>query len=184
MAQFAQAIAQAKANEIAQNEAKLAQQLDLPPVALDDETKQHLSPFLRWTTEANVRFCPCLPTTVGAFVLKQASTGVSTEQILKQIDAIARLHDSHGLPNPTATTATRAVLEREFAFAAPRSWTGPEKELFCTLPAEIRAAISRREQDRERALRQRQNELAEERKRLKADADIKSADNKETTNHG
>jgi hypothetical protein len=74
----------------------------------------------------------------------------------------------------------RAVLNDVVAVDPPRSWTKEEKAEFATFPIPAQKTISRREQDRERALRQRQNELAEERKRLQADAD-KSADKQETT---
>jgi hypothetical protein len=162
--------------------AKIADQLPQPS-ELDSETLQALRPWLSWTTANSVRHCPAKSHVVAQFILEQSATGATTESILKQIDAIARLHDKFSLPNPVATSAARAVLEREFAFAVPRSWTGPEKEMFCTLPAEIRAAISRREQDRETTLRRAQNNLAEERKRLKVDAEIKSAEQpKETAN--
>jgi hypothetical protein len=59
------------------------------------------------------------------------------------------------------TAAARAVLEREFNFDIPRSWKIPEKEMFCTLPAEIRAAVSRREKQRETEVRRLQNSVAE-----------------------
>jgi hypothetical protein len=178
-ASLSDAIAEVRVREIARAEAKLAEQLELPPVALDDETKQNLSPFIRFTTTANVRACPALPTTVGAFVLKLSASGASTEQILRQLEAVARLHDSHGLPNPTATAATRAALEREFNFDAPRSWTIPEKEMFQTLPAEVRAAISRREKQRETEVRRLHNQVADI-KRLYG-TDSKPVTEKETT---
>jgi hypothetical protein len=161
--------------------AKIADQLPQPP-ELDSETLEALRPWLAWTTSRNVRHAPAKSYVCAQFVAEQSATGATTQSILKQIDAIARLHDKFSLPNPIATAPVRAVLEREFNPAAPRSWTGPEKEMFVMLPAEIRAAISRREQDRERTLRTAQNRLAEERKRLQADAD-KSAGNKETTSN-
>jgi hypothetical protein len=161
--------------------AKVAAELPQPP-ELDDQTREDLRPWLSWTTERGVRHAPAKPYVVAQFIFEQSATGATTEAILKQLDAIAKAHDKFSLPNPVATAAARAALEREFNFDVPRSWTTAEKQTFLTLPAEIRAAISRREQDREKTLRTAQNRLAEERKRLQADADIKAADNKETTN--
>jgi hypothetical protein len=52
---------------------------------------------------------------------------------------------------------------------APRSWTTEEKERFKALPRELQAYLSEREQERDRDLRRRQNEAAEQRKALEAD---------------
>jgi hypothetical protein len=93
--------------------------------------------------------------------LEQSATGASTEKLLQQLDAIGRMHDRHNLPNPCATHAARAALESVTNFDPPRSWRAEEKEAFLTLPAEIKAVVSRREQQREKELRRLQNELAE-----------------------
>jgi hypothetical protein len=119
---------------------------------------------------------------VAQFIFEQSATGATTESILRQVEAISRLHDKYGLSNPTATAAARAVLEREFAIEVPRSWKAPEKEMFVMLPADIRAAISRREKQRETEVRRLQNSIAEEKKRLQAaGASTQAADNERTT---
>lgn len=51
---------------------------------------------------------------------------------------------------------------------APRSWTKDEKERFATLPRETQEYIASREQEREHATRQSQNEAAEQRKAYEA----------------
>jgi hypothetical protein len=140
--------------------AKIAEQLPQPS-ELDSETLAALQPWLAWTTEKNCRHAPAKSYVVAQFILEQSATGTTTESILRQIDAIARLHDKFSLPNPVATAAARAVLEREFNFDVPRSWKAPEKEIFVTLPAEIRAAVSRREKQREVEVRRLQNSVAE-----------------------
>ncbi len=50
----------------------------------------------------------------------------------------------------------------------PRSWTKGEKERFATLPRETQEYIADREQERERAIRQSQNEAAEKTKAVTA----------------
>jgi hypothetical protein len=50
----------------------------------------------------------------------------------------------------------------------PRSWTTEEKERFQTLPRELQAYLTEREQERDRDLRRRQNEAAEARKAVEA----------------
>lgn len=132
-----------------------------PPPEIDEETRQSLQPFVQWTTKTNSRYCPAKPLTVAAYVLEQSATGASTEKLLQSLDAIGRLHDRHNLANPCATWAARAALESVTGFAPPRSWKAEEKEAFLTLPAEIKAVVSRREQQREKELRRLQNELAQ-----------------------
>ncbi len=51
----------------------------------------------------------------------------------------------------------------------PRSWTKDEQEEFKSYPREAQEKIARREQDRERTLRQSQNEAAEQRKAMDAE---------------
>jgi hypothetical protein len=139
--------------------AKIADQL--PPPELDAETLAALQPWLAWTTERAVRHAPAKSYVCAQFVAEQSASGTSTGEILRQLDAVAQLHDKFSLPNPVATAAVRAVLEREFNFDVPRSWTGPEKKMFVTLPPEIRAAVSRREKQRETETRRLQNQVAE-----------------------
>jgi hypothetical protein len=140
--------------------AKLAEQLPEPP-ELDNDTREALQPFLAWTTEKSVRYAPAKPFVVAQFILEQSATGATTESILRRVEAISKLHDKYALANPVATAAARSALEREFAIEVPRSWKIPEKELFVTLPAEIRAVISRREKQREVEVRRLQNSVAE-----------------------
>lgn len=128
-------------------EQEVATQLQLPaPPDLDEETRQALQPFIAFSTRASVRYCPAKPMTVAAYVLEQAATGASTEKLLQSLDAIGRLHDRHSLANPCATWAARQALESVTGFDPPRSWKAEEKEAFLTLPAEIKAVVSRREQ--------------------------------------
>jgi hypothetical protein len=51
----------------------------------------------------------------------------------------------------------------------PRSWTTEEKERFRSLPRELQAYLSEREQERDRDVRRRQNEAADERKAAQAE---------------
>jgi hypothetical protein len=61
----------------------------------------------------------------------------------------------------------------------PRSWTNAEKLEFAALPPEIQAALARREADREKAMRQSQNEAAELRKQVTATANKPAETEKE-----
>ncbi len=66
---------------------------------------------------------------------------------------------------PTASEPEDALPPIE----PPRSWTKEEKEEFKSYPRQAQEIISRREQDRETALRRGQNETAEQRKAIEAE---------------
>jgi hypothetical protein len=193
MAQLAELVAQAKANELAQNEAALAHQIaaQLPqPPELDEQTQLLLVFFVQWCGSIGVRHLPAAPTTCAMYILNQAKVGIAPERIAAEAQAIELLHDQCGLANPMQTRAARFALEQVLKIEAPRSWPKEEKAMFMHLPVQIRNIILTREIDRERNLRRGQNEIAEQRKaleqliRLQADAEPKSADNteSETTN--
>src|SRR5262245_50331794 len=139
--------------------AKLAAELPKPP-ELDNQTRADLQPFVAFTTKTNVRYCPAKPYVIAAYVIDQAATGASTEALLRRVNAISALHDRHGLSDPVSTAAARYALGHVIPTEAPRSWNKDEKAAFVGLPVEIKAAIQRREHQREKELRRLQNELA------------------------
>jgi hypothetical protein len=190
MAQLSEMLAQVRANEIAQNEAALfnqiAAQLPQPP-ELDEQTQLLLVSILQWCGSVGVRHLPAVPTTCAMYVLNQAKVGVAPERIAAEAQAIEKLHDQYNLANPLQTRAARWALDQVLKIESPRSWPKADKELFKTLPVQIRNIITARENDRERTLRRGQNEVAELKKllRLQADAEPKAAEQqKEDSNHG
>jgi hypothetical protein len=168
MGQLSDLIAEAKVREIQRNETALAEQLAAPAAELDEGTKGHLLPFIEWATSANVRYCPALPTTVGAFILAQSAARIPEKLILATVAAIECLHDSVGLPSPCATTPARFALSKLSAIPAPRSWDKQGQLLFAGLPLEVQSIIANREADRERTLRRGQNQYAAAMKELDA----------------
>lgn len=149
-------LADAIAAAHAQNEAALSPQA--PRYDLDTEARQFAGTFIRWCADHGVRSCPAMPATVAAFV---RSVGASKKEIAAPLTAIAELHDSQGLSNPVATAAVRAELGRALKLKPPRSWRKAEQLMFSELPPEIRAAVERREEQRDTQLRKLQNEVAE-----------------------
>jgi hypothetical protein len=75
--------------------------------------------------------------------------------------AIVAVTDHLGLPNSVATLPVRAVLSRRLKTEAPRSWSKQDRELYSSLPIEIRRVLTRREDERTIALRRKQNELSQ-----------------------
>ena len=132
--------------------------VDVPLTSLESLTQQQ---FVEWCSAKAVRHCPAKPSTVAAFIL---DSRLKHDRMLDALNVIARLHNKYSLSNPVATSVVRAVLETVMDDAPPRSWTKAEKELYSFLPTDIRAAISRREREREKYLSQTRNEIAEARK--------------------
>lgn len=152
------------------NEHQLATSLStvLPPKQeLDAETRSLLRPFQDFCAIANVRYLPARPTTVASFTFRQFDNGVKPDTIFDQLAAIERLHDQFDFANPVATSAARAALSEVASIEVPRSWPQADKELFKTLPPQIRNVILNREKDREKTLRRAQNEAGELRNALK-----------------
>jgi hypothetical protein len=174
------AISRAKAANWDKHEAELAAGLaqTLPPLpTLDAETCRHLAPFIEWCRVANVRHAPAKPITIAAYILDQA--GAKPVRLMEQIGAIESLHAHFGFANPVATLLVRFAIADVLNIEAPQSWRQAEKLLFAALPEEIRITVFRREQERDKALRRKQNELAE---RLKAVAENTATKEENKTN--
>jgi hypothetical protein len=145
-----------------------------PPPELPAEARQHLIPFFQWCESQRVRSLPARPASVAAFAQSLKDLGVRRDKISAALSAIEALHFAASLGNPIATPLVRIVTAAS-TIEPPRSWTGPEKTLFSELPVELQRAVARRERERETELRRCQNQLAELKKRLPADAE-KSAE--------
>jgi hypothetical protein len=134
-------------------------------------------PFLDYCGIVNVRYLPARATTVASFIFKQFDSGVKPDTIFDQLAALERLHDQFDMANPVATSAARAALGEVASTESPRSWPQADKELFKTLPPQIRNVILNREKDREKTLRRAQNEAGDLRRLLKTAADTKPVTN-------
>jgi hypothetical protein len=131
--------------------------LDIPKPALAKDVLERLDIFGKWCASKQARKCPAKPKTVAAFVLEQSELGASPQVICSLVRAIEALHWYHGLSNPTATPIVYGALERVVRAIPPRSWNKDERAQWALLPPEIRDAIARRENDRDKELRRLQN---------------------------
>ena len=141
---------------------KAVSDLQEAPTDLD---QAHEANFIAWCADNGVRHCPAKPATVAAYLMENRA---QHDLLLDTLAAIGRLHDKFNLANPGATAIVRTVLELSLDDKPPR-WKKHEQELWASLPAEIRFALSRREHERDRELRLRQNEAADLRKKLNAE---------------
>jgi hypothetical protein len=140
---------------------------ELPKTELSEDLLARLAVFGKWCEAKSVRQCAAKPKTVAAFVLDQHALGASVQNILAMLEAIEVLHDSyHGLSNPTRAAVVRAALDQIVRADPPRSWPKEEKAEFARLPPDIRYIIAKREQERDRALRNGQNAIADKLKQL------------------
>jgi hypothetical protein len=144
-----------------------------------------LTPFIQWCNSKGQKYCPTTPIVVAAFVTDVALV-LSEQDISNALRAAELLHDQFNYANPVATAAVRKAWSRIVAWDAPRGWSKEDLQLFKTVSPEVQSIIARRERERDKALRQAQNKLADEIKRLKTDgAATKPVELKEKeTQHG
>jgi hypothetical protein len=144
------------------NEQRIAAQIRpaVPKHYLDTDSILLLRHWASYCKGVGVKFCPAMPSSVAAFIRTEAANGVPAERIMATVEAIAKLHDNQGAPNPVACSAPRNELLRMQTTQPPRSWNKTEKLFFAQLPPEIKAAIGRMEAEREKVIRRYQNEMS------------------------
>jgi hypothetical protein len=138
---LANAIQQSKVNEFAAGE--------------DGYLADALTPFVQFCSGKGLKNCPTTPDVVAAFVTALALFQ-SEQFIADALRAVELLHDQFNYSNPVATAAVRKAWSRIVAFDPPRAWTQEDKQLFKTASPPLMAIISRREAERDKALRQAQ----------------------------
>jgi hypothetical protein len=143
------------------NEQQTASSLGLPRV---EPTKEQVAIWARLEQHAarrGVRSFPCTP----ALCADWLGT-VPDEGLEEACAAVQAISDSVGVSSPISSLAVRTVLERRLRTECPRSWTKQDRLAFASVPPEVRAILCRRENERDAALRTKQNKLAAEMKRL------------------
>jgi hypothetical protein len=140
--------------ELLATQGKLPSAADaLDPSPVEDLLQQR---FVAWCAQNGVRHCPAAPSTVATFLM---DGGLDHEQALAALSAIGKMHDKFGLPNPAATLVCRLALESKLPGEQPR-WKKHELEIWQSLPADMRAIIALRENQRGMEVCRVQNELA------------------------
>ena len=150
------------------NERAMLEKLGPMPRVDLGEHKTFIDLFIDWCSKNGVRHCAARPWVVATFLTEHVHRG--EEFALNVINAIEALHSHHGQPNPAATQQVRAALDQIIKPEVPRSWTKAEKEMFSSLPPDVRSAINRRERQREWYVGQARNELDQLRKKYEAES--------------
>jgi hypothetical protein len=159
------------------NERRLLSELNIePPKGLDGGQRQIFKDFAEWCKTMGVRTSS--PCSVAAYLQT-----LPNNMCLAVVAAVAAAHEDSVLPNPTATHPVRTVLNRRITIRAPASWSRQDQQSFAELPAQIRGVLLKREEERDRALRRKQNDLDKAMKSLAAEPQIKSL-NKEQQENG
>jgi hypothetical protein len=135
-----------------------------PELAPGDQ--ELLAPWLTWCRDKSVRHAPAKPWCCAAYAIDRAKHGIDGQQIVSELRAISRLHFKFGLADPCSGPVIDRALQNIIPERPPRSWRKEEWSGWWSLPATTKAAIDRRERERETKLRQLQNEVAELKKKL------------------
>ena len=118
---------------------------------------------------------PARPATVALFILQHRSMGLA--ELVELVDQIGAAHVARGLADPCATYPVPAMLNKVAAIKPPRSWPKEEKQRFLALPYGTQTYLCKREGERDRAVRQAQNEAADARKKIEGKKDGPEAKN-------
>jgi hypothetical protein len=154
-------------------EARLREQLglDLPQRRLSAKETELWNRFSEYCERESVRKLPAKPHTVASYVLDAARMGIPPEQIFYVLESISVAHDYHGLSSPVHTAATREAIQKVGAPTDPPwGWRGEEKAAWAQLPDDAKAAVYRRESERNREMQRKHSEVAKL-KRLLSGAD-------------
>jgi hypothetical protein len=122
--------------------------------------------FVKWCELNRASPCPAAPAAVARFVTDCAALGM--ERLWPAVLQISRMHTLLDLADPTLGGVAASAMSAIAAVPPPRSWPGPLKEHFGTLPYDIQVRLAAHEMQRERALRRAQNDAAAARQKLAA----------------
>jgi hypothetical protein len=114
--------------------------------------------FSDWCSLRGEQAIPASPTIIARFIKDVAPMGI--DRVWPAILEISRAHYVITLPDPTLSYPVTTAINELSKIEPPRSWPAQEKTRFMTLPFDIQLTISKREADRDKQIRQMQNEFA------------------------
>lgn len=111
-----------------------------------------------WCQFNGVAPVPVSPAIVVEFINDCSELGVDAiAAALKQVSAS---HVSRQLADPTAGGIVASAMNQLAKIDPPRSWTQDRKVMFSALPYDLQSYIAEREKQRDKAVRNAQNEAA------------------------
>lgn len=143
------------------NDQQLFSGLAIPKIEPTAEQLALWGSFEAHAAKRCVRPFPASPALVADFLGTLPDDGLEPA-----CEALQAIHNSVGASNPVASLAVRTILERRLRAECPRSWNKEDRLAFAAVPPEIRSILTKRENERDTALRRAQNQLAQERTKL------------------
>ena len=140
--------------------------IDAPKQDLSEQQQGILGYFRQFAEGMGFNAFPATPLLVASYLDTRPSTEL--EDIC---EALAAFHDMADCANPVATRLVREVLSRRLTIEWPRSWSKDDRLDAAGLDPITRGILLKRETQRDKSLRQAQNELAEQRKQLNKEAE-------------
>jgi len=128
--------------------------------------------FERWCLLNGEKPYGASPETVVRFINEISSLGIS--HVWQAVLEISRMHYGSSLNDPTLSGLVTNAINKISGIQPPRSWPPAEKHRFLSLPFDIQLIISKREADRDREVRQLQNEFAQLKRKESENASTKS----------
>jgi hypothetical protein len=102
---------------------------------------------------------PASPTMIARFIAELSPLGV--DRVWPAVLEISRAHYTIGLPDPVSSAPVTIEMNKLSGISPPRSWPREEQTRFATLPCDIQAWLSKRQDTDDRLIRKLQNELAQ-----------------------
>jgi hypothetical protein len=112
----------------------------------------------KWCSLRGEQPIPASPTMIARFINEISSLGI--DRIWPAVLEISRSHYVVSLPDPVLSGPVSAAIEAIAPIKPPRSWPIADQQRFSILPYDLKLIISKREADRDKQIRQMQNEFA------------------------
>jgi hypothetical protein len=114
--------------------------------------------FENWCSLKGFRPLPATPALIASFVSDCEALGI--DKIWPDVCEISQAHVAEGLADPTAGGVVASAINGIAKIDPPRSWPGEKKISFYSLPYDLQSYLDPREKERDKTIRQLQNEAA------------------------
>jgi hypothetical protein len=160
------ALANAKRREQDEQEARLSaaihERLRLPAPTGD---RSEWPVFAQWCKDKALTAYPARPGIVAFYVLENTALGIARLEAV--VESISAVHEWQGVADPTASDMVSEALNQIAPIAPPRSWPAAERPHFSSLPRAMQKYVAAREIEREKAVRNAQNETGKLKNQLR-----------------
>lgn len=114
--------------------------------------------FEDWCLLRGEQAIPASPTIIARFIKDVAPMGI--DRVWPAVLEISRAHYVIGLPDSTNSFPVTTAINELSQIKPPRSWPGPEKLRFMTLPFDIQSVLLKRQNDFDHEVKRLHREFA------------------------